>query len=129
MVAANGNPEEYCARDLHGGNCTGYAQVGLWSVSATPCKDCAVGGGDKFSNTEIYAKESGALIAEGTLRPLDANHSLTIATPNSAWHERKQTFSTSTFVEKLGGPPEGMAAATEGSFQVTSGHPRQLSAI
>ena len=132
----NGNPETYCkpqesglrfpkipalilrtgARDLHGGKCEGYAQVGMSKVGAEPCADCDVS--RNRSNTMIYAKESGALIAEGTMRPLDATHSLTIATPNSAWHSRKLSFSTSQFFEKAGAPPEGMAPSTNGSFQV-----------
>jgi hypothetical protein len=113
----NGNPEEYCARDLHGGNCKGYAQVGMWTVSAQPASDnfTTIGGGP---NTQIFAEESGTLIAEGTLHPFGTNHSLTIATPNPAWLERKATFSTSQFYEKPGAPPEGMAPPTNGSFQI-----------
>ena len=33
----NGNPETYCARDLHGGKCEGYAQVGMSTVSVSAC--------------------------------------------------------------------------------------------
>jgi hypothetical protein len=89
----------------------------MWTVSAQPASatSTAVGGG---SNAQIFAEESGALIAEGTLHPLGTNHSLTIATPNPAWLKRKATFSTSQFFEKAGAPPEGMAPPTNGSFQI-----------
>ena len=58
------------------------------------------------------------MIAEGTIRPLSANHSLIVDTPNPAWLQRKFTFSTSQFYEKAGAPPEGMAPPTNGSFQI-----------
>eukprot|EP01052_Picozoa_sp_SAG31_P004801 SAG31_NODE_203_length_20490_cov_7.713256_14_plen_526_part_00 len=114
----NGNPETYCARDLHGGHCPGYAQVGLNVSEATPCDpgECQVG--SNRSNCNIFAAESGALIAEGTLRPLSAVHNLTVTTPNPSWHQRKKTFSTAAFYEKPRSPPSGMAPATAGSFQI-----------
>ena len=120
----NGNPETYCARDLHGGNCEGYAQVGIAVEEPAACGTaCAVGGATGSGNCNIFAAESGELIAEGTLRPLGQIHDLTIATPNIGWHHRKATFSTARFFEKPGGPPAGMAPPTKdaeggASFQI-----------
>ena len=87
----------------------------MWQVAAQAAPESAA---VSASNAQIFAEESGALIAEGTLRPLGVNHSLTIATPNPAWLERKLSFSTSRFYEKAGAPPEGMAPPTDGSFQI-----------
>ena len=58
----NGDPTTYCARDLHGGNCKGYAQVSNTLTKGTSQGIVQVGP----TNVLVRSKESGAVIFNGT---------------------------------------------------------------
>jgi len=57
----NGDPTTYCARDLHGGNCKGYAQVSNTLTKGTSQGIVPVGP----TNVLVRSKESGAVIFNG----------------------------------------------------------------
>jgi hypothetical protein len=117
----NGNPETYCARDLHGGNgCVGFAQASATQVThPTACAKAVCGANGGVANVHIHSAESGALIAEGTMEPYDAVHNFSVATPGEAFHTRPQTFSTfQAFAQPQAAAAAAAAVVDTKSFQL-----------
>ena len=90
----NGNPEVYCARDLHGGRgCTGFAQASKSQpTKATACSGALCCANKGKPNVFIHTKKSKTLIATGSMRPYTENFNVTVDTPSAAFENARKSF-------------------------------------
>eukprot|EP00656_Telonema_subtile_P039936 TRINITY_DN45016_c0_g1_i1.p1 TRINITY_DN45016_c0_g1~~TRINITY_DN45016_c0_g1_i1.p1 ORF type:complete len:787 (+),score=155.05 TRINITY_DN45016_c0_g1_i1:89-2449(+) len=109
----NGDPTTYCARDLHGGNCPGYAQVSDHVTKGTSDGITPVGP----TNVVIRSKQSGNVIFTGTMAPFGDQHEFNVTSPSEPWEHQKPT--RSQFQANTGGSLDRFDNTTYAYYNAT----------
>lgn len=86
----NGNPEDYCPRDLHGGQCPGFAQAGSTVTKPSGSAGSPVAGAP---NVHVYSQQSGQLLVTGFMYPLSQSFVFNVTSPHPSWETQAPTWS------------------------------------